>query len=55
VPSADGTTKKPCGLLIIFFRDLALRNVLATTKGEGKYLVKVSDFGMRFDLSNTYN
>jgi hypothetical protein len=33
-------------------RDLALRNVLATKRGEGKYLVKVSDFGMRFGLRN---
>jgi len=38
----------------IIHRDLALRNILVTTKGEGKYLVKVSDFGMSRSLEASY-
>ena len=38
----------------IVHRDLALRNILATTDEQGNYLVKVSDFGMSRALEQGY-
>ena len=38
----------------IVHRDLALRNILATTDENGNYIAKVSDFGMSRALEQSY-
>ncbi len=38
----------------IIHRDLACRNVLVTTDSDGKYVVKISDFGLSWAPSDDY-